>query len=240
MPTPTAPAHDPYRLARRSAAAALLVVVAEAGVASLFSIVPALSPVGGTWVPASSPWVGLAAPLVAAIVAATVLTALLASPAPRALPFFISAVAAVALGASVAGFAVLSSSLRGIGLAFAAPLVVGEILACAAWISGGVAERASTGLSLAAAALTTVAAAFFAERIDLGAQAGPAPLALAVGGVLAQLQLAAARVGEARAALDGANDPRIDVWGVAAARIGGVPRVLLLAALGRSGSQENV
>lgn len=231
---PTAPLHarvapvvgpvvDPYALARRTAVPALIVVVAQAIVASTIAIVPALSALH----PAGAAWMAVAAPLLLASFALAVLLA----RTRGALAALAWIVVATTAGATVAGLAALSPSLRGVGLAFAAPLVVGEVLAAGAWIASRVrGEKASAVLSLAGAATVTCAAAFLIEHIDVDI----APLAVAVGGVLAQLQLAAARVGEARASLAGA-----DAIGVATARIAGVPRVLLVATLGRSGPQED-
>lgn len=218
---------DPYAVARRTAVAALIVVVAQAIVASTISIVPSLA----TLHPSGASWVAVAAPLLLASLALTVL--LSPTKATRgALAAIAWIVVALSVGAGVAGLAALSPSLRGAGLAFAAPLVVGEVLAAGAWIASRTrGEKASAALSLAGAALVTCAAAFVIEHIDVEV----APLAVAVGGVLAQLQLAAARVGEARASLSGA-----DAIGVATARIAGVPRVVLLAMLGRSGPEEDV
>lgn len=222
MPTVDA-GPDPYALARRTAVAALVVVVVEAALASVMSVVPSLS----TLHPAGAPWVAVAAPLLLLSLALIVLLARTRGP----LAVVACVAGALAVGAMVAGLAALAPSLRGVGVAFAAPLVVGEVLAAGAWIAsrtGG--EKASAALSLAGAALVTCAAAVLVEHLDVDVT----PLAVAVGGVLAQLQLAAARVGEARATLASR-----DAVEVATARIAGVPRVLLLATLGRSGPQED-
>lgn len=238
--------YDPFALARRSAVLALVVVVIEASAATVVALVPTLVARASTLL---SAWALVTLPAVVAAAALGALAVALGARRAGALGpgvvVLTTLVAAVALGTLMGALGTVTASLRGAGLAFAAPLVVGEMFAAGAWLAPRAAssetrasgkqnaERAATLLSLACAAVTTCAAAWFAERLDVEM----APLAIAVGGVCAQVQLALARVGEGALFAPSVNLGGDDVLAAAGARLAAVPRSLVLAALGRSGPQ---
>lgn len=216
------PASNPFAMARHSAVPVLLVVVIEAAIASLTTLVPSFGSLGSA---TFSPWVLVAAPaLLAAGGLGLLLLALERRRSRAAVPATL--LVAIGLGTLSGALGSVMPSLRGLGLAFAAPLVVGEILAAGAWLVARDAERPATALSLCASAVTTCAAAFLAEGLDVEMSA----LAIGVGGVCAQLQLATARVGEGGLGA-------VNLAAAVGARFGAVPLRVVVAALGRSGPQ---